>query len=148
MKHNQTTSRILRRIGLIKEDNTTNSISSTSKTITTSSSTTTTTAGPILGKEKGESGDLAMYGSASYEKGTNPYLYSNYQYDDEDTQKKRRRKKKGKKKKRKKKKKHDEDDDCIVVDGRVGIDNGIENELWYFREDIQANQHHWWSKLT
>jgi hypothetical protein len=33
--------------------------------------------------------------------------------------------------------------ECIVVDGHVGRDNGIENKLWYWREDIMLNQHHW-----
>lgn len=38
----------------------------------------------------------------------------------------------------------DEDDDhCIVVDGEIGEDNGIENRLWYYREDMMLNQHHW-----
>jgi len=30
----------------------------------------------------------------------------------------------------------------VIVDGNVGKDNGVENNLWYFREDIQLNAHH------
>lgn len=37
----------------------------------------------------------------------------------------------------------DEEEHCIKVDGRVGLDNGLENKLWYWREDLMANQHHW-----
>ncbi|OXA56731.1 Phenoloxidase 3 [Folsomia candida] len=33
---------------------------------------------------------------------------------------------------------------CIPVDGSVGRDNGIENALWYWREDVMLNSHHWY----
>lgn len=36
-----------------------------------------------------------------------------------------------------------DDGKCIIVDGKVGRDNGIENKLWYFREDMMVNQFHW-----
>lgn len=37
---------------------------------------------------------------------------------------------------------------CALVDGSVGAEaNGVENRLWYFREDIMVNSHHWfWRK--
>ncbi|ODN01428.1 Phenoloxidase 2 [Orchesella cincta] len=38
---------------------------------------------------------------------------------------------------------HDGIGQCILVNGTVGADNGEENRLWYFREDIQLNSHHW-----
>ncbi|XP_021958307.1 hemocyanin E chain [Folsomia candida] len=31
---------------------------------------------------------------------------------------------------------------CYVVDERVGMDNGVENLLWYFRQDVMLNGHH------
>jgi hypothetical protein len=31
---------------------------------------------------------------------------------------------------------------CIVVDDSIGIENGPENALAYFREDMMLNQHH------
>ena len=31
---------------------------------------------------------------------------------------------------------------CITVDETLGQDNGPNNALWYFREDIQLNSHH------
>lgn len=30
------------------------------------------------------------------------------------------------------------------MDGSVGLDNGAENKLWYWREDMMVNQHHWY----
>lgn len=36
----------------------------------------------------------------------------------------------------------DDGDECLVVDGSIGKDNGIESVLWYFREDMMLNQHH------
>jgi len=54
-------------------------------------------------------------------------------------------KKKGKGKGKGKGKKKDKDKKkCIIVDGSVGLDNGIENKLWYWREDMMVNQHHWY----
>ncbi|CAL8125681.1 unnamed protein product [Orchesella dallaii] len=40
--------------------------------------------------------------------------------------------------------KHEKEEKCIRVDGRVGHDNGVENRLWYWREDLMLNQHHWY----
>ncbi len=54
-----------------------------------------------------------------------------------------RHKKSHKKKGKGHKGKGKDEEHCIRVDGRVGVDNGIENKLWYWREDLQANQHHW-----
>ncbi|ODN01444.1 Hemocyanin E chain [Orchesella cincta] len=42
----------------------------------------------------------------------------------------------------------EEDHECIVVGGKHGEDNGIENKLWYFREDMMLSQHHWYWHLT
>ena len=35
-----------------------------------------------------------------------------------------------------------------MVDGNVGADNGAENALWYFREDVMVNSHHWFWHMT
>lgn len=32
---------------------------------------------------------------------------------------------------------------CSLVNGAVGADNGVENKLWYFREDMLINSNHW-----
>lgn len=32
--------------------------------------------------------------------------------------------------------------ECVIVDGSSGVDNGVENNLWYFREDIFLNGDH------
>lgn len=33
-------------------------------------------------------------------------------------------------------------DSCVLTDEQIGADNGIENQLWYFREDYFFNSHH------
>lgn len=43
---------------------------------------------------------------------------------------------------------HHHDDECIKLDGNVGKDNGEENKLWYFREDVMVNSHHWYWHLS
>ncbi|CAL8095574.1 unnamed protein product [Orchesella dallaii] len=37
---------------------------------------------------------------------------------------------------------------CIRIDGTVGRDNGIENLVWYWREDVMVNSHHWYWHLS
>jgi len=37
---------------------------------------------------------------------------------------------------------------CTNLDENTGGSNGIENALWYFREDIQVNAQHWYWHLS
>jgi len=39
-------------------------------------------------------------------------------------------------------------DQCVILDERFAEDNGAENRMWYFREDIQVNAQHWFWHLT
>jgi len=35
-----------------------------------------------------------------------------------------------------------QENECKVLDENIGKDNGEENALWYFREDVQLNYNH------
>jgi hypothetical protein len=33
---------------------------------------------------------------------------------------------------------------CIILDESFGVANGVENHLWYIREDFEVNSQHWY----